>query len=110
MNPPAITISDWKSRESGTLRGFFTTNLASGLVLHELMLHERDGKWWISFPSKPMLGTDGVALRDDSGKVRYSSSSIEFTNPQARSRFIEQVLGALRQAQPQLFAAERAPA
>jgi hypothetical protein len=72
MNPPAITITDWKPRESGTLRGFFTAHLASGLVLHELTLHERDGKWWISFPSKPMLGAEGVALRDDSEKVRYS--------------------------------------
>jgi hypothetical protein len=110
VNPPAITISDWKSRESGTLRGFFAANLPSGLTLHELMLHGRDGRWWISFPSKPMLGTDGVALRDDSGKVRYSSPLVTFTNRQARDRLTEQVLAALRQAQPQLFAVERAPA
>jgi hypothetical protein len=74
------------------------------------MLHERDGKWWISFPSKPMVGADGVALRDERGKVRYGAPIIEFANPQARSRFIELVLEALRLAQPQVFAAERAPA
>ena len=110
MSPPAITISDWKPRESGTLRGFFTTHLPSGLTLHELMLHERDGRWWISFPSKPMLGPDGAALRDDRGKVRYSPPLIEFTSTQARGRFIEQVLEALRLAHPQLFDGERAPA
>ena len=110
VNPPPITISDWKSRESGTLRGFFTTNLAIGLVLHELMLHEREGRWWISFPSKPMLGTNGVALRDDSGKVRYSSPLVSVTKRQARDRLTEQVLAALRHAQPQLFAVQRAPA
>ena len=109
MNAPPITISDWKPRESGTLRGFFTSHLPSGLTLHELMLHERDGRWWISFPSKPMLGADGAALRDERGKVRYSPPLIEFTSTQARSRFIEQVLEALRLAQPQVFAVERAP-
>jgi hypothetical protein len=57
-----------------------------------------------------MLGTDGVALRDDSGRVRYSSPLVSFTNRQARDRLTEQVLVALRQAQPQLFPVERAPA
>jgi hypothetical protein len=108
MNPPAIMITDWKARESGTLRGFFTAQLTSGLVLHELMLHERDGNWWISFPSKPMLGADGAALRDDSGKVRYSTPLISFTNRRAKDRLTDQLLAALRLAQPQVFAAEAA--
>jgi hypothetical protein len=107
MSPPAITISDWKPRESGTLRGFFSASLPSGLELHELMLHHRDGKWWISFPSKPMVGAEGVALRDERGKIRFGAPLIEFTSTQARSRFIEQVLEALRQARPQVFAMER---
>jgi len=108
MSAPAITIADWKPRESGTLRGFFTAHLPSRLTLHELMLHERDGRWWVSFPAKPMLAADGAALRDERGKVRYGAPLIEFTSTQARNRFVEQVLEALRQAQPQVFAMERA--
>jgi hypothetical protein len=108
MSPPTITIADWNPRESGTLRGFFTAHPPSGLTLYELMLHERDGRYWISFPSKPMLGADGAPLRDERGKVRYGTPLIEFTSTQAPSRFIEQVLEALRQAHPQVFAAERA--
>jgi hypothetical protein len=99
----AITIADWKARSSGTLAGFFTAHLPSGLTLHELMLHHRDGQVWISFPSKPMLGADGTALRDDRGKVRYGAPLIEFTSRAARDRFIEQVLAALRQSHPQVF-------
>ena len=108
MTAPPIIIADLKSRESGTLKAFFTVHLPSGLTLHELMLHERDGSWWLSFPAKPMLGPDGAALRDERGKVRYSAPLIEFTSAQTRSRFIEQVLEALRQAQPQIFDVERA--
>jgi hypothetical protein len=110
VNPPAIAISNWKSRDSGTLRGFFSASLPSGLDLHELMLHRRDGSWWLSFPSKPMLGTDGAALRDERGKVRYSAPLVSFASRQARDRFTEQMLAALRQAQPEVFAAERASA
>jgi hypothetical protein len=87
----AVTIADWKERESGTLRWFFSASLLSGLALHELMLHHRDGSWWLSFPAKPLLAADGAALRDERGKVRYGTP-----------------LEALRQAHPQVFAAERA--
>jgi hypothetical protein len=110
MNLPGIMVSDWKSHSSGTLVGFFSAGLPSGLDLHELMLHHRDGSWWLSFPSKPMLGGDGTALRDDRGKIRYSAPLVSFANRQARDRFTEQVLAALRLAQPQVFVAERAPA
>jgi len=110
VTPPAITIADWKPRESGTLVGFFSANLPSGLELHELMLHRRDGSWWLSFPSKPMLAADGAALRDERGKIRYSPTLVTFAQRQARDRFTAEVLAALRLAQPQVFAAERASA
>jgi hypothetical protein len=107
-NPLAVMVSGWRSHSSGTLVGFFSASLPSGLVLHELMLHYRDGSWWISFPSKPVLGPDGGALRDERGKVRYSKPLIEFSSRQAKDRFTEQVLTALRQTHPEIFAAEAA--
>jgi hypothetical protein len=102
----AVSVSNWKARTSGTLRGFLSAHLPSGLVLHELMLHERDGQWWLSFPSKPMLGADGVALRDERGKIRYSAPIIEFTSRSAKDRFSALVLEALREAHPEVFVAE----
>jgi hypothetical protein len=103
MTPP-VSISDFKPLHRATLRAFFAATMPSELVLRELMLHERDGKWWISFPSKPMVGGDGVALRDERNKVRYGAPLIEFASPLARNRFSEQVLEALRQAHPEVFA------
>jgi hypothetical protein len=104
MTGQQIIVSDWTSRQAGTLRGFFSASLPSCLVFHEMTLHTRDGAWWIGFPAKPLL-QDGAALRDENGKIRYSPPLISFTNRQARERFTEQVLAALRQTQPQLFAA-----
>ena len=103
MSAPPIRISDWKPRQSGTMRGFFSVTLPSGLELRELMLHHRDGAWWLSFPAKPLLG-DGAVLRDERGKVRYGAALIAIAGRDARERFNQEVLDALRLAQPEVFA------
>jgi hypothetical protein len=77
--------------------------LPSGLTLHEVALHTRDGHWWIAPPSKPMLSKDGAAMRDDAGKTRYSPI-ISFQSKATRDRFTAGVLAALRLAQPEVFA------
>jgi hypothetical protein len=59
--------------------------LPSGLVLHEVTLHERSGAGWLFFPSKPKLGADGVALRDERGKVAYGAPLIEFAAVRRRT-------------------------
>ena len=105
MASPPILISDWKPRHSGTLRGFCTVHLPSGLTLHELSVHTRDGSWWIMPPSKPMLSKDGTALRDAEGKIRYSPI-VSFASRQARERFNTGVLNALHLAHPEIFDAE----
>jgi hypothetical protein len=98
----SITISDWKPRVSGTLRGFCTAHLPSGMILHEVALHQRNGAWWASPASKPMLSKDGTALRDEAGKVRYSPI-VSFTDKQTRDRLSHAVVDALRRAHPEVF-------
>jgi hypothetical protein len=108
MSPPSITIADWKPRHSGTLRGFCTARLPSGMVLHEVAIHTRSGSWWASPASKPMLSRDGTALRDEAGKVRYSPI-VSFESRQARDRLSQAVVDALRCAHPEVFAVDGAP-
>lgn len=107
MANTVINVTDWKVRQSGTLRGFVSVHLPSGLTLHDVCVHARAGAWWISLWSKPML-QDGVVLREASGKVRYGPPLIAFASPEVRTRFAHEVIEALRRAQPELFAAERA--
>jgi hypothetical protein len=105
MSTPALTISDWKPRVSGTLRGFCTAQLPSGMFLHETAIHTRNGIWWASPASKPMVGKDGTVLRDEAGKIRYSPI-VSFASRERRDRFSQGVIEALRQVQPEVFAAE----
>jgi hypothetical protein len=45
--------------EKKSLRGFFTATLPSGLVLHDLTLHERNGERWIGFPAREWINAKG---------------------------------------------------
>jgi hypothetical protein len=107
MSQPPLTISDWKPRQSGTLRGFCTAHLPSGMILHEVGIHTRNGSWWAAPASKPML-KDGDALRDDAGKIRYAAV-VSFETTQIRNRLSRGVIDALRQAHPEVFAEDGAP-
>jgi hypothetical protein len=102
MTSPPILVSDWKARQAGTLRGFCTVHLPSGMVLHEVAIHTRSGSWWASPASKPMLSRDGTALRDEAGKVRYSPV-VSFADKQTRDRLSQAVVDALRRAHPEVF-------
>jgi hypothetical protein len=52
-----------------------------------------------------MVGKDGTVLRGDDGKVRYSPI-VAFVDKRTRDRFSQAVIDALRQVEPEVFAAE----
>jgi len=55
-----IEASEWRAVAKNTLQGFCVLSLSpSGLVLRDCALHERDGKRWVSLPSKPQIDADG---------------------------------------------------
>jgi hypothetical protein len=81
-----IIIADWKPHEKNTLKGFFTASLPSGLVFHDLMLHERNGARWIAFPAREWKDAEGN---------RQFARFVEFSSRKAGERFRDQVLAAL---------------
>jgi hypothetical protein len=83
---PFIVITDWRPHERNTLKGFFTATMPSGLVFHDLMLHEKNAARWIAFPAREWV--------DALGKKQYARF-IEFSNREASDRFRDQVLEAL---------------
>jgi hypothetical protein len=79
-------ITAWKPHLKNSLRGFFTAILPSGLVIHDLMLHERDGARWIGFPAREW--------KDAQGEKQYARF-IEFSSRAATDRFQVAALEAL---------------
>ena len=81
-----IQITSWRPHEKKTLKGFCSATLPSGMVIHDLTVHERGGDKWVSYPSREWV--------DQKGEKQFSPI-IGFTNRSAADHFRDQVLEAL---------------
>ena len=73
-----ITVCNWKRLKNGSLRGFLTLTLASGVVIHNCPLLEAGGRRWVGVPSRRDLTADS--------KVHYEPI-IEFATRKAHRNF-----------------------
>jgi hypothetical protein len=92
-------------RRSNTLRAFISISLQSGMEMHDLSLHVSGPHAWVSPASKPMLDRNGVAMRDEAGKIKYVPL-ISFQTKEIRDRFSESVIEAVRLAYPDVLAGD----
>ena len=83
---PEFQISNWKPREKNTLRGFFSITLPNGLIIHDVMLHEKGDRRWISLPAREYT--------DENGQ-RAFTAFLEFSDKTIAKRFHDRVLAAL---------------
>jgi hypothetical protein len=81
-----IHIANWKPHSKNTLRGFFTVTLPSGLILRNLMLHEKGDARWIGFPAREWVNAEGE---------KQYARFIDFASRAAGDRFRDAVLAAL---------------
>jgi hypothetical protein len=95
----SIVISNWKPVQKNSLLGFFSAQMPSGMIMNEISVHSSNGKLWASPPSKPMVGRDGIALKDENGKVKYSPL-IAFSDKSVRDKWSDAVVRALQAAVP----------
>jgi hypothetical protein len=82
----SITVAAWKPRTQNTLRGFFSATLPSGMVLHNLTLHEKGEARWVGLPSREWT--------NDQGLKQYAKL-VEFSDRKTANRFRDAVLEAL---------------
>jgi hypothetical protein len=95
-----VRILGWRPVHKNSLRGFVSARLPSGMVVHDISIHVHDsGKRWAGPPSKPQINKDGVALRDDRGKVKYVPI-IEFDPKPLRDKFSDAIVDALLREHP----------
>jgi len=71
---------------TGSLRGFLTVTLPSGIVIHNYQLLEAGGKRWIGLPARRFKVADGTA--------KYQPI-VEFATKRGLQNFRESVLRAV---------------
>jgi hypothetical protein len=87
------------SLEPNSLRGFAKVVLPSGMVLHDISIHVAGNRAWASPASKPMLDRSGIAMKDDTGKIRYSPI-VSFATREGWERFSDAIIEAIRFSHP----------
>jgi hypothetical protein len=97
-----IKIRDWRPLRKNRLLGFCKAEFASGLIIGDITVLTSERGPWASPPSKPMVDRNGVVLKDEAGKIRYSPF-IEFTSKEIRNRWSSAVIQAMRAAHPEVF-------
>jgi len=92
-----VALLDWRLMAKGSLRGFAKLRLGKSLVISDVVVLVGANGPWASLPSKPMVGRDGMALRDANGKQKYAPI-LEWADRDASARFSDAVIAAVRAA------------
>ena len=94
---------------AGTLLGFVTIELPSGLILNDCKLMVGpQGRRWIGMPAVKQLDRDGNPRFDANGKPLWNQI-VEFRDRAVRDRFNRAVIEALRTTHAELFEGEGEP-
>jgi DNA-binding cell septation regulator SpoVG len=96
----ALRVLEWRPLHKNSLRGFAKIELPSGMILAAVTILTGANGAWASPPSKPMIGRDGIVMKDADGKARYTPI-IEFTSKERRDKFSAAVIEALRVTHPE---------
>ena len=74
----AMKATEWRVMEKGTLRGFLVLELCSGLILHGMSYHWKEGnERWVGMPGQKFVKRDGTCTWNRI--VTFSNSTIEAT-------------------------------
>ena len=96
-------IEDFQPIVRNTLRGFARVRVPSGMIFHDVAIHQKDGATWAAPSSKPMVGRDGTAIKAADGRISYSPV-VSFANKELRDRWSAAVIAALQARYPDALA------
>ena len=101
LQAPALPVSllAWKPMDRNSLRGFARIRLGKSMIISDVAVHCSHGRRWAQPPAKAQLDKDGIAKRDEKGKVAYVPV-IEWTDRDASDRFSEAVIAAVEREHP----------
>lgn len=94
-----VSLLEWRSLKKNSLRGFATVRIGKALKVSDISVHCSNGKRWASLPSKPQINKDGVVLREDSGKIKYTPC-VSWMDKESSERFSEAVIAAIEAQHP----------
>ena len=101
IDRPRMRLIEW--RPLLTLRGFATLELPSGLIVREVTVHEKNGKWWVGLPAKAQIDRDGQVIKNEVGNIQYAAI-LNWRDRDLADRFSDTVVALVRVAHPEIEA------
>ena len=94
-----VRVVAFTTHINNTMRGVCSVEIVElHIVIHGIGVHTKDGRSWVSLPSKPWV-RDGQIVTGDDGKPKYFPI-LEFTDKSTLNDFSAIVIEALRQHNP----------
>jgi hypothetical protein len=104
---PSFKLTQFRPVAKNTLKGFASGRLDFGdgiaFEITEVAAHQRDGREWANWPSRPLVDRDGQVMRDENGRIRYSAPLIRPADRAAAARIEAAIIAAVRRAHPEVF-------
>jgi hypothetical protein len=97
-----MRLLEWRALRKNTLRGFCVVELPSGLVIREISIHEKNGKWWASLPARPMLDAEGRHITNHAGHRQYAAL-LGWRDRALADRFSGAAVDIVRAKHPEVF-------
>jgi hypothetical protein len=101
----AARIRQWRPlrNASGSMFGYLYVELPIVMIIYgcNLMIGPK-GSHWIALPAARQTNPDGTPRLDAAGKQAWQSI-VDFASREARDKFRDLVLEAMRRAHPELF-------
>jgi hypothetical protein len=94
----SLILVEWKPMNRNSLRGFACVKYGS-LKIRDVTVHNNGTRQWANMPSKPLIGTDGTAQKDENGKIKYVPL-LEWSSREAADKFSEEVIAAVERESP----------
>ena len=98
-----VTIEEFKPLRKNNLLGFARVRMPSGVIFHDVSIHNSSGSWWAAPASKTQINRDGVCLRGKENEILYVPI-VGFASRELRNKFSDAVIESMRLAHPEAFA------
>lgn len=100
----SVQVEAFKPLKSNTLYGFCDGRIVElHLLVHDLRIHQKNGKRWASLLAKAQITREGTVRRDERGKTAYVPI-LEFTDRPTHDAFSDRVVASLLEFAPGAFA------
>lgn len=101
--PRRARLVEWRTFRKNTLRGFAVIELPSGLIVRDVTLHEKAGKWWAGLPARPVLDAEGRHVANHGGHKQYAAV-LGWRDRDLADRFSAVVVELVRAEHPEVAA------